>query len=308
MSEQFPLFDEQAEHSPHDEYIDVRETIQWEDFLGEMHAAEEAMSLYQDPTDPDTCELSAKRSIELTEVFGYEYNGQPSHVLGLAYSNAAPDRTVIFNVNYATFHGCDLKFINEQWQAAFEFYTDGTDNDTPKGSYYVPVDQHHILDLKIRADFGDDDDMTAVQMLHDQAETAQAYVTSSDFLALPADAQRRALENICASADSELPHDLRSESKAIDCERYYTRYDDMPGFDIRDFMTDGSAPSENNEFILPQGFITGYDYPELDTLPAKQVLNAWNFDIAAGAPCLVVRNDMEARTHYIPSADIKDIF
>lgn len=308
MSEQFPVFDEYAAHPPRDEYVDVRETEEWQEFLDELHTAEEAMLPYSDPADSYACELSAKYSIDLSETFGYEYNGQPGRVLGLAYNDAAPAKTVTFDVQYATFHGCDLKFINGRWQAAFEFYTDGTDNGTPKGSYYVPVDQHHILDLKIRANFGEEgDDVTTVQLLHEQAEAAQAHVMSGDFATLPADAQRQVLRNICDSADSDLPDDVRDYHVIIDCSRYYTNYDDMPGFDVRDFLTDSAAPEQLDEFRLPQGIIDGYEYPELHTLPADQALVAWNFDIAAGSPCLVVRNDSDARTHYIPLAAVKNI-
>lgn len=312
MSEQFPeqpVFNNEYAINPSlDEYVDVRETEQWQEFLAEVHDAEEAMRMYDDPTDAYACELSAKYSIELGDTFGYEYNGQPGRVLGLAYNDAEPGAAVVFDARYATFHGCDLKFINDRWQAALEFYTDGTDNDMPKGSYYMPVDQHHILDLKIRANFGEDDEeLTAAQIIHEQAEAAQAHVTSADFAALPADAQRQILQNICDSADSDLPRSVRDHDVAIYCDRYYTSYDDMPGFDVRDFLVDGSASEQLEDFRLPQGIIDGYAYPELDTLPENQALVAWNFDIAAGAPCLVVRNDTEARTCYIPLSAVKDI-
>ena len=309
MSEQFPLFDEQAEHSPNDEYIDVQKSETWEDFIVELQAAEEAMLPFHDLTDEYTGRLAAEYSIKLGETLGYEYNGQPSRVLGLAYSDTAPDETVIFDAQHAIFHGCDLKYINNRWQGAFEFHINGTEENLPNGFYYVPVDKHHILELKIRSDDGEDeDDLTAVQMLHEQSDDAQTLVTTGEFAALSADAQRQKLENICASADSELPRGVRDQNVAIDCDRYYTRYDDMPGFDIRDFMTDSSTASEDNEILVPQGIIEGYDYPELETLPAGQKLNAWNFDIAAGAPCLILRSDLHKRTYYIPPAGIQDIF
>lgn len=308
MSEQFPASDEFSIEPPHGEFVDVRETEQWGEFIDDMHKAEAAMLPYDDPTDSFACELSAKHSIELSDSFGYEYNGQPSRVVGLAYSDTAPGAPVVFDMRRATFHGCDLKFINDRWQAAFEFYTDGNDSVLPMGSYFIPVDKHHILELKIRADFGgDDEELEVVELLHQQAEAAQEHVTSGDFATTPADAQRQVLRNICDSADSDFPRNKRDVDVIIYCSRYYTRYDDMPGFDVRDFLTDSTAPEQLNEFSLPQGMVDGYEYPELDTLPANQALVAWNFDIAAGAPCLVVRNEIEARTHYVPLPDIKDV-
>lgn len=309
MSEQFPVFDDHAEYPLHGEYVDVRQTDEWREFITEVQRAEQAMSLYDDPADGSACDLSARHSIELSGVFGYEYNGQPSRVLGLAYNDEGPQATVVFDVRHATFHGCDLKFINDRWQAAFEFYTDGTDNATPKGSYFVPVDSQHILELQIRADYGsDEDDVTAVQLFHEQAEAAQVQVTSADFAMQPGEAQRYILRNICDSAESDLPLNLRErDDVVIDCPRYYTRYDGMPGFDIRDFMTDSSSTERLEDFRPPQGSIDGYEFVELEGLPEGQALVAWNFDIAAGAPCLVIRDDTGARTHYVPLRDITDV-
>lgn len=313
MSEQFPVFDEQAEFPPHGEYDDIFMSDNWAIFLDKAHDAEEAMLLYNNPANEEEREqetnLALAHSLELGEAFGYEYNGQPGRVLGFAYSEDMPDETILFDANHAIFSGCELKFINGQRRAVFEFYTDGTEKDLLPGYYFIPADRNHLLDLKIRADFGEDDEdeMTAVEIIHEQAQAAQAQTISGDFAILPANTQRTVLENICGSADSELPDNVREIVIAIDCERYCTRYDDMPGFDIRDSLTDESSSSEDNESRAIKGIVVGFDYPELDTLPESQKLNIWNFDIGAGAPCLLLRSEDDNRTYYIPPMGIKNV-
>jgi hypothetical protein len=313
MSEQFPVFDEQAEFPPHGEYDDICASDEWVVFLDKVHDAEEAMLLYNNPASEEEREqendIAIERSLELCEAFGNEYNGQPSRVVGLAYTDDMPDETIPFYTNHAIFRGCELKFINGQRQAVFEFTTDGTENDLLPGYYYIPADTNHILELKIRADFGEDDEdeMTEAEIIHEQAEAAQAQTGSGDFAVLPANTQRQVLENICGSADSELSDDKRDITVAVDCERYYTRYNDMPGFDLRDSITDVSSLDKDEDPRAIKGIIIGFDYPELDTLPETQVLNIWNFDIGAGAPCLLVRSEDDTRTYYIPPIAIKDI-
>lgn len=307
MSESFPISNEHTPPSPHEEYIDVRETEEWEIFLDGVRSAEETLSIYDDPADAYACELSAKLSIELCEKFGYEYNGQPSRVVGFAYNDMMREEDTFFDASYATFHGCDLKFINNRWQAALEFYSDGTDNDLPAGSYYVPVDPRYIFELRIRADYGDDEDgVSAVQSLHMLAEAAQSQVASEDFTGASAAAQREILQNMCDSADSDLPHEIRDCDVVVDCRVYYTRYDDMPGFDLKDFKTN-RTDDDNADLSVPMGVVEGFAYPELETISTERTLIGWDFDLGVGAPCLVLRNENRGHTYYIPPMEIEDI-
>ena len=307
MSESIPYSNEHLQPWPSEDFVDIRQSDEWEDFVLEMYLAEEAMAAYTDLADEHTWDMVAHRSIDLGEKLGWQYSGQPSRVLGSAYYNEDMDAVVPIDSHRMSFHGCELKYIKNRWQAAFEFYADGSEEHLPEGYYYVPVDPTHIMDLRIRADYGyDEDELTPVQALHEAGEAAQAQVFDKDFINLPAQVQGEILRNICIDVKADSDAMIGEGETIVKCGTYYTSYEDMPFFDLRDNKTDRSL-EENADLQYPQGVINSANYPELDFIADDQVITPWDFTIGAGAPCLELHHADTGRTFYIPLLSIEDI-
>jgi hypothetical protein len=165
------------------------------------------------------------------------------------------------------------------------------------------------MELKVEPEGEDDPDKEAIStitLLERQAEAAGDFVMHGEFALMLPEVQRTALRRVTKDAASIIPKELRDQAVSVGCLKYYTSYDDMPGFDIRDSYTDQTDddPEERRSIT---GFIEGFEYLELCDIPDDLQLKPVHFAFNAGAPCLILRDKQHGRTHYILPQSVLDI-
>jgi hypothetical protein len=310
---ELPFFEEKSHQPLSKEAIDRMQEDDWQEFCADAVAAEEAMMGYS-PQDEHAVKLVVARSCELGEKFGWEYYGNRSQVLGLAYSSesVANDENsdlIPFSTDSVAFHGVDIHHINGRWQAVLEFYISEQGGELPNGFYYVPPNKYHLMEFKVEPQGNDDPGEEAVSMitlLEQQVEAAGDFVMHGDFALMPPEAQRTVLQRITKDVDDTIPRERREQTVSIGCLKYYTSYDDMPGFDIRDFYTDQTDDTPEERHAIT-GFIEGFEYLELRDTPDNLQFKPAHFTFNAGAPCLILRDIEHGRTHYVLPQSVLDI-
>lgn len=293
----------------------------WTSFLQAVKEAETIAALY-DPVGEN--KRINQIAIDLSEEFGFHHNGMRAKVAGLGYGasyvDAATSEPTLISTADATFLGADLLHIDGRWQAMLEFHYDEKNPEIPQGSYYIPPDEYHLMDLVIDIQDDDsdddDDDEAIVEKFHNDYVDMVKFIQGRDFAQATPDEQRMILDDMTRAIDSEVPRDLRDKSVVISCVKYYTMYDDMnyaahddptPGFDLHDFFTDMSdIPAEERQALI--GVISTFTYPELTILPSDTHLSGGTLDMNDGSYCLVLRSDKERATHYIMPQTISDIY
>lgn len=325
MTENLSFYEgDHSSNLPQIEYVDILAQPTWQEFCDEAKQVEFDISDY-DPNDDDDCIKVGQRIVDLTEKIGNEHLGMRATVIGMGYANyaeppATPSTEPFFiNTTSASFHGVNVCFFEGKWQTMLEVYCAKEIDETPLGHYNLPLDTFHLMTLNIDSiDIEDseeeDEDEGVVKNLHEDFDSTQAFVYGIDFTSADPQSQRMLLDDICMSAEQELPRDLTDREVVIACARYFTAYDDMhfsaydnptPGFDLRDFLTDLSDTTPEERYAL-NGIVVGFEYPELKTLSPDDPLSA--LDMNDGAYCLVLRSDKERATHYILPQTITDIY
>jgi hypothetical protein len=304
MSEIAPSSEEYNPQPATPEFIDLLNESVWPEFCREVSETEAAVVIY-DPLDDSNVEITSQYALDLSEKLGWDYNGACSKVLGLAYpldsQSGDTQEPIVLDTDSATFHGIDLCYQDGRWQAMLEFYQHEHTDDVPNGIYHIPPNKHHLMELKMKKIDEDDDadeDVNVIELFDQDIESTRAHVYSKDFTVNPPDQQRMLLNEITEGINSEVPHEFRDRDVVVSCRQYYTAYDDMPDFDLHDFLTDlTDTPSE--EITALTGTIVNFEYPELRTLPSEQTLQPKDLTLNDGAYCLVLRDTEKPVTYYV---------
>lgn len=300
MSEIAPFSEEFNTQPAEPVFINFLKHPVWPEFRQAVAETEAAVVIY-DPLDDTNTEITSQYAIDLSEVLGWDYNGADSKVEGWAYrldtQTGASQEPVLLKTDSATYHGVDLCFYDGRWQAMLEFYQAEYTDKIPNGTYHIPPNEHHLFELSMKKKKAEAD-TDVIEIFDQDVKSARAFVRGDDFKINLPEHQRILLNEITEGVDREVPHELRDAGVILYCNQYYTAYDDMAGFDLREFFTDHRDTSPN-EFTPLTGIIETFEYPELKTIPPEEKLTPEMLNLNDGAYCLVLRNEENRKTHYV---------
>jgi hypothetical protein len=301
MSENVPFTVESFSQPNNPDFINILNTPAWAGFCQAVRSLELAVAGY-DPKDDTNAETMASQSVDLFEIIGDEYKGARCKVSGLAYNidtHEIDTEPIFLNSDDVTLSGVDICYRHGKWQAMLEFYHHAHTKELPNGTYLMPPDSNHLMDLKINLkDQGEKSDEDLVKMLHNDIESLRAFIQTKSFKKRPPEQQREFLLSVTTNIDDEVPHEYRDQDVEITCSQYYTIYDGMPNFDIRQFFSDHSNMPVT-QFPELTGAIITFEFPELASLPPDSKLNPKTLSLNNGAYCLVLRNEDDRATYYI---------
>ena len=301
MSENTPFTVENLSQPNNLDFIDITNTPSWIEFCQAVQSTEQSVAGY-DPNDDTNAEAMASHSVDLFEIIGDENKGARCKVSGLAYNidtHETDTEPIFLNSDYLTLNGVDICFRHGKWQAMLEFYHHAHTDELPNGTYLMPPDSNHLMDLKVNInDQGEKEDESLVKMLHEDIEGLRAFIQTKGFKKQSPEQQRAFLSSVTTNIDDEVPYEYRNRDVEITCSQYYTIYDGMPDFNMREFFSDHTGVPITQRPELTGAIIT-FEFPELASLPADSKINAKTLNLNDGAYCLVLRNEDDRATHYV---------
>lgn len=329
MSELLPSDGENHETESVALFDELTASPGWSSFCEAVVELENSIVLYERDELDDRMQTLREEVIELGGLIGYEYHGEPCHVVGLAYGERAEGdefpEPIVLSTNQATFFGCDLQYISGRWRVLLEveavpseigdelLMSDGQASESPAKMYYILPDQQNLMSLHISPgeDTADEtDDMSegvqVVEYLHNMADDAAARIAEPDFSNLPFKAQQDLLGEYLVDLDANFPRELRNRQILIDCTGYYTGYADMPGMTFKDYTDWSDEAWQGAEQRLLMGEVVGFSYLEFEDIPTNRPLTPASF-VHGGVPYVDLCTDDPSVMYHVPLSIIRSI-
>lgn len=319
MAENSPFFGEHISESQTDQFFDaIDDVVAWQDFCRRVDEVERHVAQYS-PNNPEQIQEIQLYTLALRTRFHPDHVGRRSRVLGLAYpagqEHLPVADTTMLDTDQVTYNGIELRHANSQWRVMLRFDCPENTSDNPFGTYYVPPNKSHIMNLELlRLPSSDEailderyeEDDTVSIFLQKDFRVVSTSVAGRYFEHSPPDEQHAILADILDHINGDFPREYRDRDVAIDCKKFYTAYDTTPDADLRNTFTDMSKDSSGLQRTLI-GHIDGFEFPELELLAHDQPLHNGALHLNDGSYCLILRNDRDGKTYYILPQTISNI-
>lgn len=207
--------------------------------------------------------------------------------------NERPTSKVQFiSTDRSVFHAMRMVKVNGTYKAMLQLTTDDYFDENSvhitRQTYFAMPSDVEALEIIIEE--------TVMETIQRHVDIAQRVRSDPSFYRITLEDQQRILSEIASRLNIDLPL-LQYFGLALDASRYIALSDDAQK-DIRDCIIDQSALTYE-ERVQPKGEYMDCIYPEL-AYQTEAFRNIRDFDLGGGMPCLMLRNNEQGVTYFVP--------
>jgi hypothetical protein len=280
-------------------YTDALAKLDRDNYRREILATEFMLPEATDETDGP---LPSEPLEKLDESLGFGEEEVMSHYTGIAYKL---DKNGLLKLDKPVFLDQELTFcgtgyydVEEKWRILFEFRDDSSQK---MHEYATPFDA--MARLAIVESRSEKYDIS--QTLKHHAELSKILTCDPGFYTAPARQQMEILKSVAMSCSNKLLQTINPEDISVETPIFYVHPDNAEEKQFTVTCVDQAHENfEDRTAVI--GDMIGVIYLEVCLDPGRSFASASEFFVG-GAPCMVVRNETQGTTSYIPIDKIESI-